>query len=43
MESNGKYQALLYNLLQDMIHVTITNPTWVKAVMDNKDDIKDSK
>ena len=43
MESTGKYWVPVYNLLEDVIHVTIANPKWVKAVKGNKDDTKDSK
>lgn len=43
MESTGKYWVPVYNLLEDVINVTIANPKWVKAVKGNKDDQKDSK
>lgn len=43
MESTGKYWVPVYNLLEDIIRVTIANPKWVKAVKGNKDDKKDSK
>lgn len=43
MESTGKYWVPIYNLLEDVIHVTVANPKWVKAVKGNKDDTKDSK
>jgi transposase len=43
MESTGKYWIPVYNLLEDVIHVTIANPKWVKAVKGCKDDEKDSK
>jgi transposase len=43
MESTGKYWIPVFNLLEDVIHVTIANPKWVKAVKGNKDDTKDSK
>jgi len=43
MESTGKYWVPVFNLLEDVIHVTIANPKWVKAVKGNKDDVKDSK
>lgn len=43
MESTGKYWIPVFNLLEDIIHVTIANPKWVKAVKGNKDDVKDSK
>ena len=43
MESTGKYWIPVFNLLEDQINVTITNPKWVKAVKGNKDDTKDSK
>lgn len=43
MESTGKYWVPVYNLLEDIIHVTIANPKWVKAIKGNKDDTKDSK
>ena len=43
MESTGKYWVPVFNLLEDQINVTITNPKWVKAVKGNKDDTKDSK
>lgn len=43
MESTGKYWVPVYNLLEDIIHITIANPKWVKAVKGNKDDTKDSK
>lgn len=35
--------VLVYNLLEDTIHITIANPKWVKAAKGNKDDKKDSK
>jgi len=43
MESTGKYWTPVFNLLEDVIHVTIANPKWVKAVKGDKDDVKDSK
>jgi transposase len=43
MESTGKYWVPVSNILEDVIHVTIANPKWVKAVKGNKDDNKDSK
>lgn len=43
MESTGKYWVPVYNLLEDVINITIANPKWVKAVKGNKDDFKDSK
>lgn len=45
MESTGKYWVPIYNLLEDVIAVTIANPKikWVRAVKGNKDDVKDSK
>lgn len=43
MESTGKYWVPVYNLLEDIIHITVANPKWVKAVKGNKDDAKDSK
>ena len=43
MESTGKYWIPVSNLLEDIIHITIANPKWVKAVKGNKDDVKDSK
>ncbi len=43
MESTGKYWVPVFNLLEDVINVTIANPKWVKAVKGNKDDSKDSK
>lgn len=43
MESTGKYWIPVYNLLEDVIHVTIANPKWVSVVKGNKDDVKDSK
>lgn len=43
MESTGKYWVPVSNLLEDVIHVTIANPKWVRAVKGNKDDKKDSK
>lgn len=43
MESTGKYQVPVFNLLEDEINVTIANPKWVKAVKGNKDDTKDFK
>lgn len=43
MESTGKYWVPIYNLLEDIIRVTVANPKWVKAVKGNKDDKKDSK
>lgn len=43
MESTGKYWVPVYNLLEDVINITIANPKWVKAVKGNKDDTKDSK
>ena len=43
MESTGKYWVPVFNLLEDVIHVTIANPKWVKAVKGNKDDVKDSR
>ena len=43
MESTGKYWIPVSNLLEDVIHVIIANPKWVKAVKGNKDDVKDSK
>lgn len=43
MESTGKYWIPVFNLLENVIHVTIANPKWVSAVKGNKDDVKDSK
>ena len=43
MESTGKYWVPVFNLLEDIIHITVANPKWVKAVKGNKDDKKDSK
>ena len=43
MESTGKYWVPIYNLLEDIIRITVANPKWVKAVKGNKDDTKDSK
>jgi len=43
MESTGKYWIPIYNLLEDIIRITVANPKWVKAVKGNKDDKKDSK
>lgn len=43
MESTGKYWVPVYNLLEDVIRITVANPKWVKAVKGNKDDTKDSK
>jgi len=43
MESTGKYWVPVSNFLEDVIHVIIANPKWVKAVKGNKDDVKDSK
>jgi transposase len=43
MESTGKYYIPVLNLLEDVIHVTVANPKWVRAVKGNKDDVKDSK
>ena len=43
MESTGKYWVPVFNLLEDVINVTIANPKWVKAVKGNKDDTRDSK
>lgn len=43
MESTGKCWVPVFNLLEDEINVTVTNPKWVKAVKGNKDDTKDSK
>lgn len=43
MESTGKYWVPVYNLLEDVINITIANPKWVRAVKGNKDDVKDSK
>jgi len=43
LESTGKYWIPIFNLLEDTIRVTITNPKWVKSVKGNKDDKKDSQ
>lgn len=43
LESTGKYWIPVFNLLEDEVNVTITNPKWVTAVKGNKDDTKDSK
>jgi transposase len=43
LESTGKYWIPIYNLLEDQISITVTNPKWVRAVRGNKDDAKDSK
>ncbi|MCQ9210104.1 IS110 family transposase [Granulicatella seriolae] len=43
MESTGKYWVPVFNLLKGVIHVTIANHKWVRAVKGNKDDKKDSK
>ena len=43
MKSTGKYWIPVFNLLEDEINVTISNPKWVKAVKGNKDDTRDSK
>lgn len=43
MESTGKYWVPVFNLLEDVINVTIANPKWVKSVKGNKVDTKDSK
>ena len=43
MESTGKYWIPVFNLLEDVMNVTIANPKWVRAVKGNKDDEKDSK
>ena len=44
MESTGKYWAPVFNILKERgICVTIADPKLVKAVIDNKDDTKDSK
>lgn len=43
MESTGKYWVPVYNLLEDIIRITVANPKWVKAIKGNKDDTKDSK
>lgn len=43
MESTGKYWIPVWNMLEDEINVTISNPKLVSAVKGNKDDAKNSK
>jgi transposase len=43
LESTGKYWIPIYNLLENIIRITVANPKWVKAIKGNKDDTKDSK
>ena len=38
LESTGKYWIPIFNLLEDTIRVTITNPKWMRSVKGNKDD-----
>ena len=43
MESTGKYWVPVFNVLEDKINVTATNPKWVRAIQGEKDDNKDAK
>ena len=43
MESTGKYWVPVWNVLEGIVNVVISNPKWVSAVKGNKDDKKDSK
>lgn len=42
MESTGKYWIPVYNVLEDMITITLANPKYVKAIKGKKTDKKDS-
>lgn len=35
--------SLLLTFLKDIVHITVANPKWVKAIKGNKDDVKDPK
>lgn len=43
MESTGKYWIPVYNILEDSIHICLTQPKYVKAIKGKKTDKKDSK
>jgi len=42
MESTGKYWIPVYNVLEDMITITLANPKYIKAIKGKKTDKKDS-
>lgn len=42
MESTGKYWIPVYNVLEDMINITLANPKYIKAIKGKKTDKKDS-
>jgi len=42
MESTGKYWIPVYNILEDMINITLANPKYIKAIKGKKTDKKDS-
>lgn len=42
MESTGKYQIPIFNILENTCHVIITHPKYVRAIPGKKTDKKDS-
>ena len=43
MESTGKYQIPIFNVLESNIHIILTHPKYVAAIKGTKTDKKDSK
>ena len=43
MESTGKYWIPVYNILEDVSHITLAHPKYVKAIRGKKTDKKDAR
>jgi len=43
MESTGKYWIPVYNILEDISHITLAHPKYVKAIRGKKTDKKDAR
>lgn len=43
MEPTGKYWIPIFNILEDHVHVILTQPKYVRAIKGQKTDKKDSK
>lgn len=42
MESTGKYQIPIFNILEKTYHVIVTTPKYIRAIKGQKNDIKDA-
>ncbi len=43
MESTGKYWIPVYNILEDICHITLAHPKYVRAIRGKKTDKKDAR